>query len=118
MQIALRSAIGMFAKANNHAHSGRFARRLIELNPDPKIIAQVRLQLKCRRYGGLLTDMGIVFAGSSAYYGRGQEPDERLHDCVRSDDGVCYLCSEFYTHPARITVCALPVHRCVVSARV
>ena len=42
MQIALRSAIGVFAKANNHAHAGRFARRLLELNPDPKIVAQVR----------------------------------------------------------------------------
>ena len=42
MQIALRSAIGVFAKANNHAHAGRFARRLLELNPDPKIVSQVR----------------------------------------------------------------------------
>jgi len=42
MQIALRSAIGVFAKANNHAHAGRFARRLLELNPDPNIISQVR----------------------------------------------------------------------------
>ena len=42
MQIALRSAIGVFAKANNHAHAGRFARRLLKLNPDTKIVAQVR----------------------------------------------------------------------------
>jgi hypothetical protein len=41
MQIALRSAIGVFAKANNHATAARFARRLLELNPDPKIVAQV-----------------------------------------------------------------------------
>jgi len=40
-QIALRSAIGAFAKANNQAHAARFARRLLELNPDPKIVAQV-----------------------------------------------------------------------------
>lgn len=41
MQIALRSAIGAFAKANNHATAAKFARRLLELNPDPKIVAQV-----------------------------------------------------------------------------
>ena len=42
MQIALRSAINVFAKANNHATAAKFARRLLELNPDPKIVAQVR----------------------------------------------------------------------------
>jgi coatomer protein complex subunit alpha (xenin) len=42
LQIALRSAITAFAKANNHAHAAKFARRLIELNPDPRIVAQVR----------------------------------------------------------------------------
>jgi coatomer protein complex subunit alpha (xenin) len=41
LQIALRSAIGAFAKANNQAHAARFAKRLLELNPDPKIAAQV-----------------------------------------------------------------------------
>ena len=41
LQIALRSAIGAFAKANNHATAAKFARRLLELNPDPKIVAQV-----------------------------------------------------------------------------
>lgn len=41
LQIALRSAIGVFAKANNHAHAARFARRLLELNPPAKIVAQV-----------------------------------------------------------------------------
>jgi coatomer subunit alpha len=43
MQIALRSAMGVFSKANNHATAAKFARRLIELNPDPKIVAQVGL---------------------------------------------------------------------------
>jgi coatomer protein complex subunit alpha (xenin) len=41
LQIALRSAIGVFVKADNHAHAARFAKRLIELKPDPKIVAQV-----------------------------------------------------------------------------
>ena len=42
LQIALRSAIGAFAKANNHAASAKLARRLIDLKPDAKIVAQVR----------------------------------------------------------------------------
>ncbi|ESK90725.1 coatomer alpha subunit [Moniliophthora roreri MCA 2997] len=45
MQIALRSAIGVFAKANNHADAARFARRLIDLKPDPKIVAQARTRI-------------------------------------------------------------------------
>ncbi|KLO13353.1 coatomer subunit alpha-2 [Schizopora paradoxa] len=44
-QIALRSAIGAFAKANNHATSARLARRLLELNPDPKIASQARQRI-------------------------------------------------------------------------
>ncbi|KAI0090328.1 coatomer subunit alpha-2 [Irpex rosettiformis] len=45
VQIALRSAIGVFAKANNHATAAKFARRLLELNPDPKIVAQARQRI-------------------------------------------------------------------------
>ncbi|KAG6854100.1 hypothetical protein C0991_010514 [Blastosporella zonata] len=45
MQIALRSAIGAFAKANNQAHASRFAKRLLELKPDPKIVAQARQRI-------------------------------------------------------------------------
>jgi len=41
MQLTLRSAMVAFSKANNHASAAKFARRLIELNPDPKIVAQV-----------------------------------------------------------------------------
>jgi coatomer subunit alpha len=41
LQIALRSAIQVFSKANNHATAAKLARRLLELNPDPKIVAQV-----------------------------------------------------------------------------
>ena len=50
LQIVLRSAIGVFTKANNHATAAQFARRLLELNPDPKIVAQVsvpRTPQKC-----------------------------------------------------------------------
>ncbi|EIW78385.1 coatomer subunit alpha-2 [Coniophora puteana RWD-64-598 SS2] len=45
MQLALRSAITVYAKANNHASAARFARRLLELNPDPKIVAQARQRI-------------------------------------------------------------------------
>ncbi|KAF9010448.1 Coatomer, alpha subunit [Hymenopellis radicata] len=45
MQIALRSAISVFAKANNQAHAARFAKRLLELKPDPKIVATCRQRI-------------------------------------------------------------------------
>jgi len=45
MQIALRSAIGAFARANNQAHAAMFAKRLLELKPDPKIVAQARQRI-------------------------------------------------------------------------
>ncbi|KII84248.1 hypothetical protein PLICRDRAFT_701838 [Plicaturopsis crispa FD-325 SS-3] len=45
LQIALRKAIGLFAKANNHATSAKLARRLLDLNPDPKIVAQARQRI-------------------------------------------------------------------------
>ncbi|KAH9941627.1 coatomer subunit alpha-2 [Epithele typhae] len=45
LQIALRSAIGVFAKANNHATAAKFARRLLDLNPDPKIVSQARQRI-------------------------------------------------------------------------
>lgn len=41
LQIALRSAINVFTKANNPAGAARFARRLLELKPDPKIVTMV-----------------------------------------------------------------------------
>lgn len=44
-QIALRSAIRVFGKANNHATAAKLARRLLELNPDPKIAASVSTPL-------------------------------------------------------------------------
>ncbi|EJD51205.1 coatomer subunit alpha-2 [Auricularia subglabra TFB-10046 SS5] len=42
LQLALRNAIQVFQKANNHAHAAKFASRLIELNPDPKVVAKAR----------------------------------------------------------------------------
>jgi coatomer protein complex subunit alpha (xenin) len=41
VQIALRSAVNVFTKANNQANAAQFAKRLLELKPDPKIVAQV-----------------------------------------------------------------------------
>ncbi|KAJ7927511.1 coatomer WD associated region-domain-containing protein [Mycena leptocephala] len=45
VQIALRSAISVFTKANNQADAARFAKRLLELKPDPKIVAQARQRI-------------------------------------------------------------------------
>lgn len=53
LQIALRSAIGLFAKANNHATAAKLARRLLELNPDPKIVAQVGNHMRICVHGSL-----------------------------------------------------------------
>jgi coatomer protein complex subunit alpha (xenin) len=42
IQLALRSAMGVFSKAGNHATGAVFARRLIDTNPsDAKVITQV-----------------------------------------------------------------------------
>ncbi|KAK7039525.1 coatomer subunit alpha [Favolaschia claudopus] len=45
VQIALRSAVNVFTKANNQADAARFAKRLLELKPDPKIVAQMRQRI-------------------------------------------------------------------------
>lgn len=42
MQIALRAAGQSFSKASNFLTAAKFARRLLDLNPDPKIAAQAR----------------------------------------------------------------------------
>jgi coatomer subunit alpha len=45
MQIALRSAGQVLGKHGNFAGAAKFARRLLELNPDPKIAAQARQRI-------------------------------------------------------------------------
>ncbi|KAH8829364.1 coatomer subunit alpha-2 [Flagelloscypha sp. PMI_526] len=45
LQIAIRRAITIFAKANNQAAAGKLAKRLLELKPDPKIAAQARQRI-------------------------------------------------------------------------
>lgn len=52
LQLALRSAMGVFAKAGNHATAAVFARRLIDSNPsDTKVITQVcRVDLPLRTW--------------------------------------------------------------------
>jgi coatomer protein complex subunit alpha (xenin) len=42
LKLALRNALVVFSKAKNYATAAKFARRLLELKPDPKIVAQVR----------------------------------------------------------------------------
>ena len=44
VQLALRSAMGVFTKAGNHATAAVFARRLIDANPsDTKVLTQVSI---------------------------------------------------------------------------
>jgi len=42
LRIALRSAIQVFTKAGNAGSAAKFARKLLDLDPDPKIISMVR----------------------------------------------------------------------------
>lgn len=41
VQLALRNAIMLLPKANNHATAAKLARKLLDLQPDAKIIARV-----------------------------------------------------------------------------
>ncbi|CAK5274683.1 unnamed protein product [Mycena citricolor] len=45
IQIALRSAVSVFTKAGNQADAARFAKRLLDLKPDAKIVAQARQRI-------------------------------------------------------------------------
>jgi coatomer protein complex subunit alpha (xenin) len=42
LQIALRSAMQVFTKAGNARSAAKFARKLLDLNPDPKVVSLVR----------------------------------------------------------------------------
>jgi coatomer protein complex subunit alpha (xenin) len=42
LQLALRNAMLINKKANNHASAANYARRLLELNPDPSVAQKVR----------------------------------------------------------------------------
>lgn len=107
MQIALRSAIGVFAKANNHATSAKFARRLLDLNPDPKIVAQVRLtRAAANPYEPLLT----CFVGAAAYRCWGPQPAERSRDLVRRVHGVRDMRGGLHPNIQGLARSALPIH--------
>ncbi|KAI9509049.1 coatomer subunit alpha-2 [Russula earlei] len=45
LQIALRSAIQAFTKAGNAGTAARFARKLLDLNPDPRIVSLARQRI-------------------------------------------------------------------------
>ncbi|KAH9989662.1 coatomer subunit alpha-2 [Russula vinacea] len=45
LQIALRSAIQVFTKAGNAGTAAKFARKLLDLNPDPKIVSLARQRI-------------------------------------------------------------------------
>jgi len=42
LRIAMRSAIQVFTKAGNSGSAAKFARKLLDLDPDPKIVSMVR----------------------------------------------------------------------------
>ena len=77
MQIALRSAIGVFAKANNQAHAARFAKRLLELKPDPKIVAQV-----CNRMYDFDLFNDFMFKGPAKDRSWRPQPPKRCRDLI------------------------------------
>ena len=72
LQIALRSAIGTFAKANNHATSAKLARKLLDFTHDPKIASQVR------RNSGQSTH-GINASRSTCRPVSGSPPEIEIH---------------------------------------
>jgi coatomer subunit alpha len=39
--LALRNAMNVFTKAKNPVTAGKFAQRLVNLNPDAKVVSQV-----------------------------------------------------------------------------
>ncbi|KAF8496519.1 coatomer subunit alpha-2 [Russula emetica] len=45
LQIALRSAMQVFTKAGNAGTAAKFARKLLDLNPDPKIVSLARQRI-------------------------------------------------------------------------
>lgn len=47
--LALRSAMTLFSKAGNYGQAAAFARRLLELQPGPKVAAQVRFVASLNR---------------------------------------------------------------------
>jgi len=42
LQISLRSAMQVFTKAGNAGTAAKFARKLLDLNPDPRVVSLVR----------------------------------------------------------------------------
>ncbi|KAI0280233.1 coatomer subunit alpha-2 [Russula aff. rugulosa BPL654] len=45
LQIALRSATQVFGKAGNAGSAAKFARKLLDLNPDPKVVSLMRQRI-------------------------------------------------------------------------
>jgi coatomer protein complex subunit alpha (xenin) len=45
LRIAMRSAIQVFTKAGNSGSAGKFARKLLDLDPDPKIVSMARQRI-------------------------------------------------------------------------
>jgi coatomer protein complex subunit alpha (xenin) len=62
LRIAMRSAIQVFTKAGNSGSAGKFARKLLDLDPDPKIVSMVRCTRKCT-----LRDITELKVGSTTH---------------------------------------------------
>lgn len=62
LRIAMRSAIQVFTKAGNSGSAGKFARKLLDLDPDPKIVSMVRYTHQCN-----LWDVTKLKIGSATY---------------------------------------------------
>ncbi len=113
LQIALRSAIGVFAKANNHATAAKFARRLLDLNPDPKIVAQVwsTILLVCA-----LSDHECV--GATTHCCWRPQPEKRSGDRLRRVHRVRGLCGQLHPDIQGFAGRPVPVHRRSVSSTI
>ena len=116
LQIALRSAISVFAKANNHATAAKFARRVLDLNPGPKFVAQV-----CVRARYPDTDLPSDHhptAGAATDCGRGPQPTERGRDRLRRVHRVRGVRGELHADLQGLARGAVPVHGRGVPAAV
>jgi hypothetical protein len=103
----------VFVKANNQATAAKFARRLLDLNPDPKIVAQVSVSLVSTG-----TINFILWPGAATDCSRRPKPTQRGGNLLRRVYGIRNLRRKLHADIQRIPGRILPIHKCVVSAGV
>ena len=77
LKLALRNAFLVFAKAGNYASASKFAQRILPLNPDPKIVAQVKIIM---HFGWNTPNQQLtlyLFTGKESHQRRGPNSDRR-----------------------------------------